>query len=94
MSGPLQGFGVPESRPPERPSRPDPVRVERSYAEESWPFIAFAIILLAILAFFVFSDWNSKHLPDKRENRRYGALECVYNVDEDKIESCVAIYGG
>lgn len=56
-----------------------------------WLFILFVIVMIAFLTILVFSK---PHPPDKRVNQRHGNLECVYNVDEDKIESCVAVYGG
>lgn len=30
---------------------------------------------------------------DEREIRRFGNLECVYNVDTDEVESCVEVTG-
>lgn len=35
-------------------------------------------------------EWGSE---DDREIRKFGNLECVYNLDTDTIEDCVAVEG-
>lgn len=83
---------VPILKPPNpsrpRPRRPDPTNTSGK-TEDYKLNVALVIVVLVVIGFFVFALFaSSGHSEDKREIRQYGPLTCVYNVDQDKVESC------
>lgn len=88
---------------PSVPARPQPQRLNpgiserrpRASHEESgigWRWLWILVVLIVGLAFYGLSrvTWGSE---DEREIRKFGHLECVYNVDTDTIEDCVEVQG-
>lgn len=81
---------MPKPRP--RPSRPNPGLSERRERDtpRRWPWI-FVVLLVGVIVLAMSKiEWGSE---DDREIRKFGNLECVYNVDTDTIEDCVAVEG-
>lgn len=98
---PPEGWNAP--RPLPKPSRPNPGISERrprdpgrvgegifSGRPRASRVVWLAVVLVVglIVAWLSTIEWGSE---DEREIRRFGNLECVYNVDTDKVEDCVAV---
>ena len=80
----------PQRRNPGIPERRrDPSREEPGFG---WRWLWIIVVLAVGLGIYGLSrmTWGSE---DEREIRKFGHLECVYNVDTDTIEDCAEVQG-
>lgn len=83
----------PESVPrPKRPNPSDPGRLSEGMSRLTSVIVGgFIAALVVFFAWVIATDPG--RTEDKREVRRYGDLECVYNVEADEVESCIKVTG-
>lgn len=74
-----------------RPNPSDPGKPSKGMPK--WLSGIIIFVGMAFFAAFLFAIVSDGPNEDRREVRRYGDLECVYNVTTDEVESCVKVTG-
>lgn len=78
------------------PSVPRPLPRDPGRKSEGMTIVGIFLLTCAGVLFFIVM-WlvvrSSGSHEDRRELRRFGEMECVYNVDTDEIEECTRAPG-